>query len=241
MHLLEHSGVDQSVGPSIDPVGPVGPYVTRGPLGSYGLLSPCISDSDPDQPVADGSVGPYVPEPLEHSVLGAFGCGRSRPVGPSIDPVGPVGPYITRGRVGSYGMLSPCDSYFDADQPEIVGPVGPCVACGPVGSYGMLSPCDSDFDPDQPVADGPVGSYVSCRPVGSSRTLSPGDSDNTGPVMPVNTLPWSPHGGGDCMDRHDEWSGSDVAETPSSAAVVDMRAGSTVSDVSSNGGDDGED
>ena len=43
------------------------------------------------------------------------------------------------------------------------------------------------------------------------------------------------------MDRHDEWSGSDVAETPSSVAVVDLRAGSTVSDVSSNGGDDSED
>ena len=152
-----------------------------------------------------------------------------------------MGPYITHGPVGSYGTLSPCDSYFDADQPEIVGPVGPCVACGPVGSYGMLSPCDSDFDLDQPVADGPVGSYVSCRPVGSSGTLSPGDSDNTGPVMTVNTLPWSPHGGGECMDRHDEWSVSDIAETPSSVAVVDMRAGSTVSDVSSNGGDDGED
>ena len=58
--------------------------------------------------------------------------------------------------------------------------------------------------------------------------------------MPVETLPRSPHGGGECMDRHDEWSGSNVAETPTSVAVVDMRARSTVSDVS-NGGDDGED
>ena len=72
MHPLEYSGADRSVGPSIDPVGLVGPYVTRGPVGSYGLLSLCISDSDPDQPVADGPVGPYVPEPLEHSVLGLF-------------------------------------------------------------------------------------------------------------------------------------------------------------------------
>ena len=211
--LSMHSGADRSVGPSIDPVGPVGPYVTHDPVGSYGMLSPCNSDSGPDQPVADGPVGPYVPEPLEHSVMGLFmhlleHLGADQSVGPSIDPVGPVGPYVTRVQVGSYGMLSPCNS---------------------------------DFDPDQPVADGLVGSYASCRPVGSSGTLSPGDSDSTGPVMPVKMLPLSPHGGGECMDRHDEWSGSDVVGTPSSVAVVDLRAGSTVSVVSSNGGDECED
>ena len=55
---------------------------------------------------------------------------------------GPVSPYVARGPVGSYGMLSLCDS--DSDQPVADCPVGPYVACGPVGSYGMLSPCDSD-------------------------------------------------------------------------------------------------
>ena len=55
------------------------------------------------------------------------------------DPVGPVGPYVARGPVGSHGMLSPCDS----DQLVDDDPVGPYVACGPMGSYGMLSPCDS--------------------------------------------------------------------------------------------------
>ena len=153
------------------------------------MLSPCNSDFDPDQPVADGPVEPYVPEPLEHSVLGLFmhlleHSGADRP----------VGPYVTRGPVGSYGTLSPCHS-------------------------------DSDFDSDQHVADGPVGSYVLCGLVGSSGTLSPGESDTTGHVMLVKTLPRSPHGGGECMDRHDEWSGSNVAETPTSVAVVDLRAG----------------
>ena len=62
---------------------------------------------------------------------------------------GPVGPYVARGVVGSYVMLSPCDS----DQPVAYGPMGPYVACGPVGSYGILSPCDSDSD--QHVADDP--------------------------------------------------------------------------------------
>ena len=42
------------VGPITDPFGPVGPYVTRGPVGSYGMLSLCNSDSYPDQLVADG-------------------------------------------------------------------------------------------------------------------------------------------------------------------------------------------
>ena len=162
------------------------------------MLSPCDSDSDADQTVADG----------------------------------PVGPYVACGPVGSYGMLSTCDSDFDLDQP---------IADGPVGSYGTLSPCNSEFDPDQPVADGPVGSYVTRGPVGSYGTLAPCDSDTTGPVMPVGTLPRSPYGGGECMDMHDGWSGSNVAGTHTAVAVVDLRAGSTVTDASSNGGDDGED
>ena len=55
------------------------------------------------------------------------------PVGPITDPVGPVGPYVARGPVGSYGMVSPCDSdHLVAD-----GPMGPYAARGPVGSYGM--------------------------------------------------------------------------------------------------------
>ena len=166
---------------------------------------PCVTDSDPDQPVADG----------------------------------PVGPYVARGLVGSYGMLSPCDSDSDADQPVADGPVGPYVACGPVGSYGMLSPCNSD--PDQPVADGPVGPYVTRGPVGSCGTLSPCDSDITGPVMPVRTLPLSPQGGGECMDMHGGWSGSNATGTPTNVAVVELRAGSTMTDISSNGVDDGED
>ena len=187
--------------------GPVGPYVTRGLVGSYGMLSPCNSDSDPDQPIADG----------------------------------PVGPYVTRGPVGSYGMLSPCASDSDSYQPVADGPVDPYVVRGPVGSHGMISPCNSDSDPDQPVADGPEGPYVTRGRVGSYGTSSPCDSDTPGPVMSMRTFPQSHQGGGECMDMHGGWSGSDVAGTPTAVTVVDLRAGSTVTDVSSIGVDDCED
>ena len=131
---------------------------------------------------------------------------------------GPVGPYVACDPVGSYGMLSP----RDPDQLIADGPVGPHVTRGPVGSYGMLSPCNSDFDPVRPVADIPVGPYVARGPVGSYGTLSPCDSDTTGPVMPVRTLPLSPQDDGERMNRPGGSSGSNVAETPTAVAVVDL-------------------
>ena len=102
--------------------------------------------------VCSGTVRAFASGTL-HAPVRAFGC---RPVSPITNPVGPVGPYVTRGPVGSYGMLSPCNSISYPDQPVADGPVGLYVARGPVGSYGMLSLCDSD----QLIADGPVGPYV---------------------------------------------------------------------------------
>ena len=143
------------------------------------MLSPCDFDFDPDQPVADGPVGPYV----TRGPVGSYGM--LSPCNSDFDPYqpvgdGPVGPYVARGPVGSYGMLSLCNSNFDPDQPVCDGPVGPSVTRGPVGSYGMLSPCDSDFDPDQPVADGPVGPSVTRGPVGSYGMLSLCNSETPG-------------------------------------------------------------
>ena len=59
--------------------------------------------------------------------------------------------------------------------------------------------------------------------------------------MPKRTLPQSHQGGEECIDMHGGLSGSNVAGTPTAVAVVDLRAGSTVTDVSSNGVDDCED
>ena len=42
------------------------------------------------------------------------------------------------------------------------------------------------------------------------------------------------------MDMHGGWSGPNVAGTPTAVDVVDLRAGSTVTDVSSDGVDDCE-
>ena len=90
----------------------VGPYVARGPVGSYGMLSLC----DSDQLVADGPVGPSVARgPVGSSGMLSL-CDSDQHV-----PDGPVGPSITRGLVGSYGMLSPCDSDFDPEQPVADG------------------------------------------------------------------------------------------------------------------------
>ena len=133
------------------------------------------------------------------------------PVGTATDPVGPVGPYIARSPVGSYGMLSPSDSDSDPDQPVADDPVGPYVTRGPVGSYGILSPCNSDSDPDQPVADGPVGTYVTRGPVGFYGTSSPCDSDTPGPVMPMRTFPQWWWRGGECIDMLGGLSGPNVA------------------------------
>ena len=78
---------------------------------------PCVSDSDSDQPVADGPVGPYVARGPVGSYVMLSPCNSdSDPDQPVAD--GPVGPYVTRGPVGSYGLSSPCAS----DTP---GPVMP--------------------------------------------------------------------------------------------------------------------
>ena len=171
------------LGPVTDPAGPVGLYVARDPVASYGMLSPCDSTSDPDQPVADGPVGPYV----ARGPVGSYGMlspcdSTSDPNQPVAD--GPVGPYVTRGPVGSYGMLSPCDSDSDSDHLFADGPVGPYVTRGPVGSYGTSYPCDSDTPgpASQYVTDGPVGPYIARSLVGPCGMLSPCDFETAGPV-----------------------------------------------------------
>ena len=152
--------------------GLMGPSVTLGPVGSYGMLSWCNSD----QPVADGLVGPYI----ALSPVGSYGM-LSQCDSDQLAADGPVGPSVTLGPVGSYGMLSRCNS----DHPVADGLVGPYVALGPVGSYGMLSRCDSG----QLIADGPVVPY---------ETLSRCDFDQhdaDGPVGPSTTRgPVGPYG-----------------------------------------------
>ena len=92
-----------------DPAGPDGLYVTGGPVGQIGTLSPSASESailvDPG-----GTL---------HS------SGLTEMLLPAIH-VGPVGP------INLYGTLSPSDS-------DPAGPDGPYVTGGPVGQIGTLS------------------------------------------------------------------------------------------------------
>ena len=71
-----------------------------------------------------------------------------------IDPVGPVGPYVT----------------FDHVQPVAEGPVGPYITLSPVGSDGKHSPCDTDHGSGSETED--VGPLVTLDPVGPGGTLS---------------------------------------------------------------------
>ena len=170
----EYSHISSNVGqtlPSLDctevraTVVPAGSFIPVGPVG-------------PDGPVGMTSLSELtIPESV---IL-------------KTDSVGPVGPSVTSGLVGSYGTLSPCDFAIYPDQPVADGPVGLSVTLGPVGPYGMLSRCNSD----KPVADGPVGPYVALSPVGSYGMLSRCDPDQLvadGPVGPSVTFgPVGPH------------------------------------------------
>ena len=186
----------------------MGPYVARGPVGSYGMLSPCDSDSDPDQPVADGPVGPYVARgpinpcgtlsPCDFETAGPVGlCGTLSPSeATAVGPGGPDGPLSSSDLTGILFSAVP------AGIPFSVGPVGP------VGLCGTWSPSDSEsailVDPGGmlpssdlagilfraapagiPFSVGPVG------PVGPCGTRSPSDSESVILVDPGAVFPSS--------------------------------------------------
>ena len=97
----------------IQPVaeGPVGQYITHGPVGPDGMLSMC----DSDQPMDEGPVGLYV----TRNPVGSDGmlatCASDQPVAD-----GPVGPSGIVGPVDPIRMFS----QSKPDQPVAVGPVG---------------------------------------------------------------------------------------------------------------------
>ena len=121
-------GPDVSVDQS-QPVaeGPVGQYVTCGPVGSDRMLSTC----DSDQPVAVGLVGPSV-------ILGLVGPRRMlsqcKPDQPVAD--GTVGQSFTLGPVGPCGIVSKC---------KLNDPI----ADSPVGSTETPDPVDQKERPIQ--------------------------------------------------------------------------------------------
>ena len=161
----------------------------------WARVTPCNSDSD--QPVSDG----------------------------------PVGPYVTRGPVGSYGTSSPCDSdtpgQYVADGPmELFVPVGPVGLCGSSALSDPTTVNLVDSGGTLPSFDVAV-KWDPTIPAASANLRGPG-----GPVMLLRTFPRSDQGGGECMDMHGAWSGPNVVGTPTAVVVVDLREGSTVTDVS---------
>ena len=103
------------------PAGQAGPYVSGGPVGPDGTLSPFLSDhaGPAGRHVAVGPVGPF-------GTLSPSDC----------CPAAPAGPYVAGAHVGPDGTLS----LFTSDH---AGPAGWHVAVSPVGSSGTLSPSTS--------------------------------------------------------------------------------------------------
>ena len=108
-HLSPSAGETMS---SPDLAGKLFPVVPAGiplPVGNVGPVDQCGMTS-PSDLTSLGLVGPN-PSPVGHcGMTSPSDLTSSGPVGPISDHVGPVGPYVARGQVGSYGMLSPCDS-----------------------------------------------------------------------------------------------------------------------------------
>ena len=173
--------MDFSAGGTLSPsesdlTGPNGPYVTDGPVGQIGTLSPSTSSSeilvDPDGtlPSADraGMLFPAIP-------VGPVGRWGTLPSSDS-DPAGPDGPSVTGGSVAQLGTLSPStfasailvNSGGTLPSSDLAGMLLPAI---PVGIWGTLS--SSDSDPAR--QDGP---HVAGGPVGHLGTLSPSTSES---------------------------------------------------------------
>ena len=153
-----------------------------------------------------------------------------------------MGPYVTRDPVGSYGTSSPCDSDTPGPTGQYVadGPVDPCVPVGPVSMCGS----SSLSDPKSVILVNSGWTFPSSDVDVRWDPTIPAESASLrgpiGPVMPLRTFPQSDQVGGECMDIHGGWSGPDVVGTPPVVAAVDLRAGSTETDGSSDCADDRE-
>ena len=121
-------GSDMSID-QIQPVaeGPVGQFITRGPVGPEQMLSTC----DSNQPVADGPVGPsFIAGPVGPRRM-LSQCKPDQPVA-----VGPVGQSFTTGPVGPCEIRAQCE----ADDP---------IADRPVSSTETPDPVDETDGPIQ--------------------------------------------------------------------------------------------
>ena len=119
------SSTSDSDQPTAD--GPVGRFITHGPVGPDSIRSTC----DPDRPVADGPVG-------QSFRLGLVGPRRMFSLDELNQPVavGPVGQPFTPGPVGTHARVSDCKRMDRIDD-------------SPVGSTGILDPAKQTGSPIQ--------------------------------------------------------------------------------------------
>ena len=117
------------------------------------------------------------------------------------------------------------------------------LSCVPVGSVGLCG-TSSPSDPKSAILVDSGGTFPSSDGAVMWDPTIPAESASLrgpiGPVMSLRTFPLSDQIVGECMDIHGGWSGPDVAETPAVVAAVDLRVGSTVTDVSLDCADDCE-
>ena len=117
-HPSSNDGVTVAPLISTEKLIPVVPAGRCPPVDQMGQAGPCDKTV---QSVLSGSESEY------------NGTDSVGPVGPyvtfeQVQPVadGPVGPSVTPSPVGSYAMLSQCDSNQPVDPSVTLGPVGPC-------------------------------------------------------------------------------------------------------------------
>ena len=221
-----------------DLTGPNGPYVTDGPVGQIGTLSPSTSSSeilvDPGGTLPSSDFAGMLLPAIPVDPIGQWGT-----LPPSgSDSAGPDGPSVTGGPVGQPGTLSPStfvsailvDPGGTFPSSDLAGMLLPAIPVHPVGIWGTLSSSDSDpagrdgshvtwdVAPDYLRVRGTGGSWWDVplvRPGWDEGSgCSGGVASSEGPCWPCDVVGYVTSGRGCARtvpDRVDRWSVARVA------------------------------
>ena len=185
-----------------DLTGPNGPYVTDGPVGQIGTLSPSTSSSeilvDPGGTFPSSDLAGMLLPAMPVDPIGRWG---TLPLTHS-DSAGPDGPSVTGGPISQPGTLSPStfasailvDHGGTFPSSDLAEMLLPAIPVRPVGIWKTLSSSDSD-------PAGRDGSHVTGGLVGHLGTLPPTTSESgvlvdPGGMFPSSDLAGMRRGGG---------------------------------------------